>query len=850
VKPLRTFTVEARLPEPLARLRELALNLRWSWDHETIALFRRIDRPLWEECRNPAYLLGHTQQERLEAAARDSAFRAHYERVVERFDAYMQPTSTWYSERYGRADAPRIAYFSAEFGLAECIPNYSGGLGLLAGDHLKAVSDLGLPLVGVGLLYQKGFFRQYLSADGWQQERYPENDFFTLPLSLVWDGRDEPLTVRVDVRGRPVQAQIWRVQVGRVPLYLLDTNIPQERPGDQDITDELYGGDLETRIRQEIVLGIGGVRALDALGCHPTVFHMNEGHSAFLALERIRMFMEREGVSFAVARHASTCGNVFTTHTPVPAGIDVFPVDLMERYFASYWPRLGLTRDEFLALGRHASRPEEPFNMAILAMRLSSFRNGVSRLHGEVSRRMWAGLWPELPLDEVPIGSITNGVHVHTWISHDMRGLLERYLGPRWVDSPGDPAAWSGLEEVPGEELWRTHERRRERLVAFARRRLRQQLVQRGASPSDLGGAEEVLRPDVLTIGFARRFATYKRANLLFRDMGRLRAILTDPSRPVQVLVSGKAHPRDNPGKEVIRQIVRWAADDTLRRHIVFLEDYDITVARYLVQGADVWLNTPRRPLEASGTSGMKAALNGAIHLSVLDGWWDEAPREGAGWAIGRGESYADEREQDEVEARILYDLLEREIVPLFYDRGADDLPRRWIGLMKASMSRIGPLFSANRMVQGYTRRFYVPAERRSEALLAGGLSRAQDLAAWHEKVRECWPAVRFEEVDTNGRNGLVVGSRIDIRVRVALGRLVPSDVLVEVYEGEVGANGELLHGRTQQLAFAEADEKGIHTFVGGLSCERSGRIGLSVRVRPHRADLECPTDTDLIRWA
>jgi glycogen phosphorylase len=851
LKPIRTFTVEAMLPESIGRLRELAHNLRWSWDHETIALFRRIDRSLWEECRNPVYLLGHTKQDRLVEVARDRAFLAHYQRVLDGFDAYMNPRETWFSAKYQATDSPKIAYFSAEFGLTECIPNYSGGLGVLAGDHLKAVSDLGLPLVAVGLLYQKGSFRQYLSPEGWQKERYPENDFFTLPLTQVLDPEDRPVTVHVDIAGRRVRAQIWRVQVGRVPLLLLDTNVPQDRPGDQNITDELYGGGLDRRIQQELILGIGGMRALVTMGYEPTVFHMNEGHSAFLALERIRMIMAREEVDFATAREAAVCGNVFTTHTPVPAGIDVFPMDLIDRYFNTYWPRLGLSRDEFFALGRgEADALDQPFNMAILAMRMSSLRNGVSRLHGDVSRKMWSYLWPGFPESEVPITSITNGVHVHSWISHDMRGLLERYLEPTWMEAPGEAGSWSGVEDVPAEELWRTHARRRERLVAFSRRHLKRQLVQRGAPATDVARAEEVLRSDALTIGFARRFATYKRANLLFRDMERLEAILTNPERPVQIILAGKAHPRDDPGKEVIRQIVKWAGNERFRRHIVFLEDYDMTVARYLVQGADIWLNTPRRPLEASGTSGMKAAMNGALHVSVLDGWWDEAPRDGAGWTIGNGDVYGSEEEQDDLEARILYSLLEREIVGTFYERGPDGLPRRWISMMKASVSRMGSLFSANRMVQGYARRFYMPADRRSAEIQAEGLELARDLARWRERMQECWSRVRFVDVETRARNGLMVGSAIDVFARLDLADLGPGDVVVEVYEGDVNASGEFMNGQAQALRCKETDKDGLHLYRGWVECQRSGRIGLSVRVRPSRRDLETPPESPLMLWA
>ena len=630
--PIRTFTITPSLPASIERLHELAYNLWWAWHMEVIDLFRRLDRDLWEETgHNPVLMLGVIEQEKLERAAQDEAFLASMERVLEDFDRYMQSQTTWYQERYGASARPTIAYFSAEFGLTDCIPNYSGGMGVLAGDHLKSASDLGLPLVGVGLLYQQGYFRQYLSADGWQQERYPENDFYTMPVRLERRQDGTPVMIEVSYPGHKVRAQVWRVQVGRVSLFLLDTNLEDSPPEDRDITDQLYGGDMDMRIRQEIVLGIGGIRALKALGIHPTVCHMNEGHSAFLALERIRLLMEEHNLSFAEAREAAAAGNIFTTHTSVPAGIDLFPPGLMDKYFADYYPSLGLSRDELLALGRvNPADPNEPFSMAVLALRLSASSNGVSKLHGTVSRRMWQAVWPGVPEDEVPITSVTNGIHPLSWISHDMADLFDNYLGPTWRENPADPEVWKEVDEIPDEELWSTHERRRERLVAFARRRLQAQLEEHGAPPSEVERAKEVLDPEALTIGFGRRFVTYKRATLILRDPERLARILNNKDRPVQIIYAGKAHPKDQPAKELIKQIVHFARRDEFRRRIVFLEDYDICVARYMVQGVDLWLNNPRRFQEACGTSGMKAAVNGAIKY--------ECPR----WLVGRGLSAGD----------------------------------------------------------------------------------------------------------------------------------------------------------------------------------------------------------------
>ncbi len=859
MKPIRTFTVIPSLPEPLKRLRDLAYNLRWAWNHDTIELFRRLDSELWETTgHNPVRMLGTIDQAQLEAAAADEGFLAQLERVARDFDAYLAGESTWFRRVHGAAEGPLIAYFSAEFGLTECLSIFAGGLGVLAGDHLKSASDLGVPLVGVGLLYQQGYFRQYLNEAGWQQEAYEDNDFYTLPLTLERQPDGSPLLIEVPYPGRTVAARVWRAQAGRVALYLLDTNIPENGPGDRDITDQLYGGDLEMRIQQEIMLGIGGYRALLALGLEPTVYHMNEGHSAFLALERIRHLMETDGLSFAEAREAASAGLIFTTHTPVAAGHDYFPPELMDRYFGEYARGLGLSRQEFLALGRQNPNNEsEAFCMTILALRLAAYSNGVSQLHGQVSRRMWQGIWPGVPEDEIPIGHVTNGVHFQSWISHEMDELYDRYLGPRWREEPADQAVWQRVAHIPAEELWRTHERRRERLVAFARRRLRAQLEQRGAPQAEIEAADEVLDPEALTIGFARRFATYKRATLLLRDPERLARILNDPEHPVQIIFAGKAHPRDDAGKEMIRQVVQLARQEPFRRRIVFLEDYDMAIARYLVQGADVWLNTPRRPREASGTSGMKAAANGVLNLSTLDGWWDEAWRNAdptvnpIGWAIGRGEEYDDLTHQDQVEAEALYTLLERDVIPTFYDRGPDGLPRRWIARMKASIRTLCHFFNTHRMVREYTERFYLPAVDRYRELTAEGMARAKALAAWKARIRAHWGRIRVEEVDAGSLAELRVGDEVHARARIYLGELTPEDVRVELYLGRVDADGQIVEAEATPMQPTESLGDGRYLFeVSAAPCRKSGLHGFTVRVLPSHPDLPTPFLPGLIIWA
>jgi len=859
MKPIRTFSVVPGLPAPIEGLRLVAYNLRWAWNHEAIELFRRLDSDLWESSgHNPVLMLGTIDQRKLDAAAVDDAFLAHLERVVQDQQDYTSTEFSWFRTALDdRKDAPSIAYFSAEFGITECLSIFAGGLGILAGDHLKSASDIGVPLVGVGLLYQQGYFRQYLTQAGWQQEAYEDNDFHNLPVSPAFGPDGKPLVVGVEFPGRTVRAQVWRAQVGRVWLYLLDTNFNgNERAEDREITDQLYGGDRDMRIRQEILLGIGGYRALEAAGVEPTVYHMNEGHSAFLALEHVRRLMETRRLSFAEARELASAGLVFTTHTPVEAGHDYFGPDLMERYFGIYYPRLGLSREQFLALGRRGPSDQGDFCMTVLALRLASYRNGVSKLHGEVSRRMWQSLWPGVPVEEVPIRHITNGVHFRSWISLEMNQLYDRYLGPQWRDEPANSEVWSRIQNIPAEELWRTHERRRERLVGWARNRVRTQRIRRSAPQVEIETASEILDPDALTIGFARRFATYKRATLILRDMDRLKSILTSTSRPVQIIFAGKAHPKDTEGKELIRQVTNFARQAELGRKIVFLEDYDMAVARYLVQGADVWLNTPLRPLEASGTSGMKAAANGALNLSTPDGWWDEVWRDphrpkGIGWAIGRGESYDDRNYQDQVEAEALYELLERDIIPTFYDRGPDRVPRRWVSRMKTSIGTLCHFVNTHRMVGDYTREYYMNAHARFRRLDAEGAAAARALAGSLARIQSEWPRVRVEEITVSPPATLPVGTRLQAKVRVQLGGLPPDDVAVELYWGRLDAAGDIVAAEAVPMTASGRDGQGSYLFeAAAVPSRSSGLHGFTVRVLPRNSELASPFLPGLITWA
>src|SRR5262245_13135624 len=855
-RPLRTFTVLPHVPAKLQHLRDLAYNLWWTWNPDAVALFRRIDSDLYEKVENsPIRLLSETPQSRFEQLEQDDGFLAHLDRVWKKLNDYLSQ-STWYTEKsVGRDDPGLFAYYSMEFGVHECLPIYSGGLGVLAGDHLKSASDLGVPLVGVGLLFRQGYFRQYLNHEGWQQEHNPDTEVFHLPLipELAPDGL--PLMISVPFPNRELWARVWRVQVGRVPLYLLDANVPRNTPEERNVTAQLYAGGEEMRIKQEMVLGIGGIRALVALGKQPTVCHMNEGHSAFCSLERIRMMMEEHKLDFATAFEAVKAGTCFTTHTPVPAGNDVFPTAMIEHYLGSYMHSLGIDRTTFLGLGRQDPRDEsEVFGLTVLALRTSNTSNGVSPQHAEVSRRMWQKIWPGLNANEVPIGSITNGVHTPSWLAPEMYQLYDRYLGLRWQERPAEHDIWRRAERIPDEELWRTHERRRERLVAFARKRVRWQLQRRRATQAELTSADEVLDPEALTIGFARRFATYKRGTLIFHNPERLAAILNDKERPVQFVFAGKAHPKDAGGKDLIAQIQKFARKPEFRRRIVFLEDYDMSVARTLVQGVDIWLNNPRRPMEASGTSGMKVCANGGLNFSVLDGWWVEGYKGDNGFAIGAGEEYDDTEIQDEVESRALYDMLEKEIVPMFYKRGSDGLPRGWLRVMKRSISTLTPVFNTNRMVEEYVRLCYRPSHERYRALTADGLRRAAELAEWRRKLRSQWNQVWIDGVDVAGGDPLQVGKDLEVTARVHLGPFQPDDVEVQIYHGPLDSLGEIASAQVEPMPASTTPEPSANgsatwAFRGRIICRNSGQYGFNVRVLPRHASLPHPFEPGLVTW-
>jgi glycogen phosphorylase len=859
VRAIRRFTVAAALPEPLAALGELMLNLRWSWHPETLDLFATIDPEQWEACgHDPVRLLGEVPHERLARLAVDRRFLRRLSDAADDLREYLAGPRWYQSFSSGREAAPAaIAYFSPEFGLTAALPQYSGGLGILAGDHLKSASDLGVPIIGVGLLYRHGYFTQSLSAEGWQLERYPAGDPNGLPLTLLRDEDRAPVPVSVPLPGgRQLTAQVWCVQVGRVPLLLLDSYVEQNEPALREVTDRLYGGGGEHRLRQELLLGIGGIRAVRAY-CRitkhaaPEVFHTNEGHAGFLGLERIREHVA-EGLSFDEALQACRVGTVFTTHTPVPAGIDRFPRSMIERYFSGDCEQEGLPADRVLALGAETYPGGDPgvFNMAVMGMRLAQQVNGVSTLHGRVSREMFGGLWPGFDTSEVPIGSITNGVHAPSWVAREILEVADREIGP---DIMQRARGFDRVSDVPGERIWALRGMLRERLVATARQRLRASWRQRGASDAELGWIDEVLDPGVLTVGFARRVPSYKRLTLMLRDPDRLHALLLDEKRPVQIVIAGKAHPADESGKRLIQQMVQFSDDISVRHRIVFLPDYDMALAQALVQGCDVWMNNPLRPLEACGTSGMKAALNGGLNLSVRDGWWDEWSDGANGWEIPSADGVDDPDRRDELESAALYDLIGQHVAPLFYDRDSDGLPRRWIEMVKHTLSSLGPNVLASRMLHDYVRQMYVPAARASRALAAPGpdgrsYAAARELASWKRRITSAWPGVRVEHVEAEAAE-LRLGARLRVRVTVALGEVSPGDVTVELVYGRAGEDDEISGPAFAVLTQDGRDgaDAGVYRYAGAVELDRPGPFGYTVRVLPRHPLLSSRAEMGLV---
>ena len=853
MKAIRRFTVRTVLPEPLAGLGDLALNLRWSWHAPTRDLFESIDPATWRGAaeQDPVKLLGLVPRERLDQLADDEGFRSWVNDLSGDLSHYLTE-DRWY-QSLGPDRPTSIAYFSPEYGIAEALPQYSGGLGILAGDHLKTASDLGVPITGVGLLYRHGYFKQSLSREGWQLERYPVLDPVDLPIAVLRepDGTEVKIAIALP-GGRQLVARVWTAQVGRVPLLLLDSDVEDNEPSERDVTDRLYGGGGEHRLLQEMLLGIGGVRALRAFSRitgapAPEVFHTNEGHAGFLGIERIRELIETEKMTFDEALEATRAGTLFTTHTPVPAGIDRFPRDLVAQHFASDVACPGVPVDKVLALGAETYAGGDPhvFNMAVKGLRLAQRANGVARLHGEVSRGMFAGLWPDFDQDEIPIQYVTNGVHAPSWVAREILALGAHELH---ADLSGDGRAFEAVDRASDEQIWSIKHTLREHLVRDARERLRTSWLARGASPAELGWINSVLDPDVLTIGFARRVPSYKRLTLMMRDPERLTRLLLHPERPVQIVVAGKAHPADDTGKQLIQQLVKFTDDPAVRHRIVFLPDYGISLAQALYPGCDVWLNNPLRPLEACGTSGMKAALNGGLNLSILDGWWDEMYDGQNGWAIPTADGVDDVDKRDDLEAAALYDLVEHQVAPRFYDRGEHGLPHRWIEMVRHTLKTLGTKVVAERMLRDYVLQLYTPAALAARAVDGtAGHPKARELAAWKARVRAAWDGVAVEHLEVSGLSSAPeLGEQMHVRAFIALGEIKPADVQVQVVHGRVDSDDRLSHPATTALDLSETYEAGRYCFDGQVALQSTGPFGYTVRVVPSHPLLSGPAELGL----
>jgi glycogen phosphorylase len=856
VKAIRRFSVRTVLPEPIAALGDLASNLRWSWHPQTRDLFQRIDPERWQAVRkDPVRLLSALLPQELADLAGNGEFVAAVAEAKADLDQYLtEPRwyQAWAQEVQGGAPAA-IGYFSPEFGLTEVLPQYSGGLGILAGDHLKTASDLGVPIVGVGLFYKTGYFKQSLNRDGWQQETYPVLDPDGLPLSLLREEDDTPCVITLALPGgRSLHAHVWRAQVGRVPLLLLDSDVPDNDDAARNITNRLYGGGGEQRLQQEMLLGIGGVRALRLWSRltgapKPDVYHTNEGHAGFLGVERIHELTTAHDLTFDEAVEAVRAATVFTTHTPVPAGIDRFGADLIRLHFGGDNAVEGVPVERLLELGAedYPGGQGGMFNMAVMGLRLAQRANGVSRLHGVVSRGMFDGLWPGFDDSEVPITSITNGVHAGTWVDRRVYELAEKFIGTQDLERDN---AWDRIAEVPREAIWATKHDLREQLVVEARRRLKASWSKRGASPAELGWVEDVLDPDVLTIGFARRVPTYKRLTLMLRDPERLKRLLLHPDRPIQLVIAGKSHPADDTGKQLIQQMVRFADDPEIRHRIVFLPNYDIAMAQYLYPGCDVWLNNPLRPFEACGTSGMKAALNGGLNLSILDGWWDEWFDGENGWAIPTADGVEDADRRDDLEASALYDLIENSVAPRFYDQDAAGVPQNWLSMVTHTLQTLGPKVLASRMVRDYTTQLYGPAARAGWALNGPDFTGARALASYKDKVVAAWPGVHVDHVESSGvSDSPQVGDTLHVRAYVSLGDLSPEDVDVQVVRGRAQDTDELTDVVCDSLEFVESYEGGRHQFAGDFALARTGSFGYTVRILPRHDGLASASELGLV---
>ncbi len=847
------ITVNPQLPKRIGELLDIANNLWWSWNSEFLRLFKEIDLDLWENVgKNPVKFLKLVSQERLENVAKNEEFLAKYDEVVQHFNSYMNTTETWFSKNYPNNTNDLIAYFSAEYGIDEIIPIYSGGLGILSGDHLKSASDLGLPFVAVGLLYKNGYFNQKIDGYGTQKTEYTNIDLDNLPILPVKDENGEDLIIDVDFPDRKLYLKIWKIVVGRISLYLMDSDIDKNIAEDRVVTLRLYGGDQEMRIRQEIVLGIAGIKLLKRLGLKPAVCHMNEGHSAFLTLEVIKDIMEEKQVSFEVAKSMCSAKTVFTTHTPVPAGNDIFPMELMDKYFSNFWPKLGISREDFLRLGMKSSQGlEQGFNMGMLALRIAGKKNGVSKLHGAVSRRLFADVWQNIAPDESPIDYVTNGIHTCTWLAPSMKEVFNKHLKPYWQDNIQDDETWEEIKNIPNQELWDTHTNRKKKLFALVKNNTTTRLKSSGCSYEEINEIVSKLNPNALTIGFARRFATYKRATLIFRDLERLTQLLNDPERPVQLIFAGKAHPADKEGQDLIRYIHEISMKPQFKGKIFLLENYNIAMSRYLISGVDVWLNNPRRPMEASGTSGQKASVNGVINFSVLDGWWAEGYNQKNGWTIGDNTEYQSYEEQDIADSESLYNTLENKIIPLYYEgKQENGVSEAWMEMFKNSIISTGGRYSTSRMVIDYTNDYYMQLANLSKNYYQN-LDEVINFTNWKKNMYASWKDITITQSNNLDNITIDAGNQIEVHCIVNLPENIDcNSIRAEVYYGKILENGIMEQIQTVPMNLIEGnDETRTYKYSAKIELKTGGNYGYTFRVMPQTNMMLDTANLDLIKW-
>ena len=842
-------TVVPQLPKRIERLPEIANNLWWSWNSEFLRLFQEIDIDLWEKVeKNPVKFLKLVGQSKIERMAEDLNFLKKYDKIVENFENYMESKKTWFNENYPKNQNDLVAYFSAEYGLDEVLPIYSGGLGLLSGDHVKSASDLGIPFVAIGLLYKNGYFHQKINVHGEQCSEYHNIDLYNLPILPVKDEENNDVIIDLEMGDRTIYIKLWQINVGRVKVYLMDTDIDQNPEDLKDTTLRLYGGDRDMRIRQEIVLGMGGVKALKTLGYEPRVYHMNEGHSSFLILELILDLMKKYQVSFDIAKEIAISQTVFTTHTPVPAGNDIFNIDLVERYFSKFWPKLGISREDFLKLGMKETEGfEQGFNMGILALKLSGKKNGVSKLHGEVSRELFSDVWPNIAQDESPIDYVTNGVHTCSWLSPRIKELYNDYLSPYWQDKIHLQSTWDKVDNIPDERLWEAHCARKQRLIKLIKENVTTRFLNNGVGYDQINEVVNSLNPKALTIGFARRFATYKRATLIFKDIARLTQILCDENRPVQLVFAGKAHPADKEGQDLIKTIHEVSLMPQFKGKIFLLENYNIGISRYIISGVDVWLNNPRRPMEASGTSGEKASVNGVVNFSILDGWWAEGYDGTNGWAIGTENDYENEEEQDKADSNSIYHILENQIIPTYYNQDRNGISRDWIKLMKNSIKTTGGQYSMARQVVDYVNKFYIPLSNLNNKYFTD-INKVIGYSEWKKYVTSKWESIKIDQQENIDNAKLVAGSKIKAKCYVDLAGIDEKNTNVQVYFGQFLENGNVKNVYTHEMKKV-GEENGMLVYEGTIELPTGGNYGYTFRVMPKHEMLLDPENMNLIKW-